>query len=181
MATTTAPILETRREITMTRLFGELQTARFNELYYQTRASHFKRIGRWSSIVSALAASAVLANLLHDQSQLLGFGPAVWKALTLLAALAAAIGPTLGVGDKAAQMEKAALGHSIVKDRTRRLLTDLKMSPDLTAAHECRDTEIEALRQALAALDEPGNTKTRNRCWDKTLEELPSDQAWNLV
>ncbi len=165
----------------MTRLFGELQTARFNELYYQQRSAFFKKWARRASILSALAASFVLANLLTGPgNQLFGFGPLIWQLLTLMATLAAAVGPVLGLGEKAAQMDKAALGHALVKDRVRRLLTDLKLS-DLDDSHVARDREIDAIRSALSALDEPPSEKVREACWEKTLAEFPSDKAWLLI
>ena len=164
----------------MTRLFSELQIARFNELYYQRRAQWFRRLATGANIISALAASAVLASLLASDSKLFGWGPAVWKILTGIAAASAAIGPILGLDVKASQMEKAALGHSILKDRLHRLLSDLKGS-DLEESHLARDNEIEALGSALAALDEAPSERLRQKCWNQTLEEYPPDKAWTLV
>ena len=165
----------------MARLFGDLQTARFNELYYQKRAAFFRKWAKRANVVSALAASLVLANLLIGPGNpLFGLGPLIWQTLTGLAALSAAIGPVLGLWDKASQMDKAALGHSIVKERIRQLLVELKLS-DLQDSHLGRDQEIDAVRSALAPLDEPPSEKLRETCWEKTLEELPSDKAWSVV
>lgn len=164
----------------MTRLFSELQIARFNELYYQRRAAWFRRLATGANIISALAASAVLASLLASDSKLFGWGPVVWKILTGVAAASAAIGPILGLDIKASQMEKATLGHSILKDRLHRLLSDLKLS-DLEESHHARDKEIDAFRSALADLDEAPSEKLREECWKRTLEEYPSERAWTLV
>src|ERR1700687_4949548 len=117
----------------MTRLFRELQIARFNQLYYQKRACWYRRLATGANVVAALAASAVLARLLAGD-KLFGWGPIVWQALTGIAAVSAAIGPILGFDGKASQMEKAALGHSILLDRLHQLLRDLKLS-DLEQLH----------------------------------------------
>lgn len=175
------PGSDSRRAATMTRLFAELQIARFNELYYQRRSAFFKKWAKRANIVSALAASIVLAKMLTAQDGMFfGFGPVLWQAITGLAALSAAIGPVLGLGDKAAQMEKAALGHAIVKDRIRRLLNDLKVS-EIDASHLGRDSEIEAMRSALAPLDEPPVDTLREECWEMALQEYPSEGAWSLI
>jgi len=164
----------------MTRLFSELQAARFNELYYQRRGEWFRKLATGANIISALAASAVLASLLTGNSNLWGLGPIVWKILTGIAAAAAAIGPILGLDAKASQMDRAALGHSILRNRLRILLSDLKLS-DLEDSHIGRDQEIQALGSALAALDEAPSEKLRDECWKQTLEDYPSDSAWNIV
>jgi hypothetical protein len=165
----------------MTRLFFDLQIARFNELYYQKRSAFFRKWAKRANVVSALAASLVLANLLTGPgTPLLGLGPLVWQILTGMAALSAAVGPVLGLWDKASQMDRAALGHSIVKDRIRRLLVELKLS-DLQDSHLDRDREIDAVRSALSPLDEPPSEKLREICWEKTLEEFPSEKAWLMV
>ncbi len=172
-------INESRRGELMSRLFRQLQEVRFNELYYQTRSSWLRHWSITSNIVAALSASAALAGLLKNNDPM-GWGPIVWQGLTLLAALSAAIGPVLGWENRAARLEKAALGYSIVRDRIRRLLHDLKLS-ELDESHLAREMEIEGFRGALAALDEPPSERTRRKCWDRTLEELPSDKAWTLV
>ena len=164
----------------MTRLFRELQIARFNELYYPRRADWFRRLATTANIISALAASAVLASLLAGNSKLFGWGPIVWQLLTGIAAASAAIGPVLGLDVRASQMDKAALGHSIVRDRLHRLLSDLKTS-SLDESHVARDREIDAFRSALAALDEVPSEKLREECWKRTLEEYPPEKAWTLV
>lgn len=110
------------------RLFRELQVARFNELYYQRRSDWFRRLATAANVISAVAASAALASLLAANGQLFGWGPIVWQVLTGIAAISAAVGPVLGLDVKASQMEKAALGHSILRDRLYRLLGDLKVS-----------------------------------------------------
>jgi len=182
MGTTTAAnhtVNESQRGELMTRLFRQLQEVRFNELYYQTRSSVLRRWSIGSNIVAALSASLALAGLLKE-GDLWGWGSAAWKILTLLAALSAAIGPVLGWEHRAAQLEKAALGYSIVRDRIRLLLQDLKLS-DLNDEHLAREQEIEGFRCALAALDEPASEATKRRCWNRTLEELPSDKAWTIV
>jgi hypothetical protein len=117
---------------------------------------------------------------LSANGQLFGLGPLVWQALTGLAALSAAVVPILGLDVKASQMEKAALGHSILKDRLHRLLSDLKLS-ELDDSHLARDREIESVGSALVSLDEPPSERLREKCWKRTLEEFPSDKAWTLV
>jgi hypothetical protein len=174
------PSLDSKRGELMTRLFRDLQVARFNELYYQRRAHLFRFWATGANVISALAASAVLASLLASDNKLFGWGPIVWKMLTGVAAASAAIGPILGLEIKASQMEKAALGHSILKDRIRRLLSDLKGS-DLHESFIARDKEIDAFASALAALDEAPSEKLREKCWNETLEEYPSEKAWTLV
>ena len=161
----------------MTRLFSELQIARFNELYYQRRSRWKRGWAIGANILAVISASAVLASLLKDG---FGYGPAVWQILTGVAAVSAAIGPALGWEIQIAQMEKAALGHSIIKERIRKLLNDLKLS-DLDASHEARDDEIDAVRLALTPLDEPPRERLKEKCWLQTLRELPSEQAWALV
>lgn len=162
----------------MTRLFSEYQVARFNELYYQRRSNWLRRWTTGASIVSAVAASAVLASLLKDG---FGLGPSVWQVVTGLAAASAAIGPILGWEGKASQLEKAALGYGFVRDRLRHLLNDLKLS-ELDDTHVARAGEIRALVTALTALDETASSaRLKEICWKQTMDELPSEQAWNLV
>jgi len=174
------PIQESRRGELMTRLFSDLQIARFNELYYQRRAEWMRLLSTGANTISAIAASAVLANLLKGGNSLFGFGPAVWQLLTGLAALFAAVGPVLGLGTRATQLEKAAFGHGVVRGRIHVLLNDLKMA-ELDETHIARSREIEALRTALSALDERGSERVKRQCWDQTLREFPSESAWTLV
>ena len=162
----------------MARLYGDLQIARFNQLYYQQRAEKMRRISIGANSVSAIAASAVFAGLFRDGS--FAYATIVWQGLTALAALCAALSPVLGLESKASQFEKAALGHGIVHDRVKRLLSDLKLSEG-TRAHEVRDAEIDAFRASLAALDESPSESLRDACWKKTLEEYPSERAWSIV
>jgi len=180
MGTATSPPVDntSRRSVLMSRLFSDLQVARYNELYYQRRAAIFRRWLLAGNVVSALAASAVLANLLSGAES--SWGPIAWSLLTGLAAISAAVGPVFGLGTKASQLDKAALGHGIVKDGIRRLLKDLKLS-ELQESHLARNQEIEAFRSALAALDESPSDRMRNRCWEDTMSEMPSKQAWSLV
>jgi hypothetical protein len=181
--TISPPSQDSKRGELMTRLFRDLQIARFNELYYHRRADRFRRLGTAANIISALAASAVLASLLattSNNNKLVDWGPIVWKTLTFIAAISAAVGPVLGLEIKAIQMEKAALGHSILRDRLHRLLCDLKGS-DLEESHLARDKEIDAFGSALAALDEAPSEKLREECWNRTLEEYPPGKAWTLV
>ncbi len=175
------PLQESRRAEIMTRLFKDLQIARFNELYYQKRSASLRNWTKGANIVSSLAASLVLGSLLTGPgSPLLGFGPIAWQILTLLAALSAAASPALGLSEKASQMERAALGHSIIKERIRRLLSDLKVS-ELKDSHVGRDEEINAMRLALSPLDELPSMKLREKCWERTLEEIPSEKAWSII
>jgi hypothetical protein len=175
------PAQDSKRGELMTRLFRELQVARFNELYYQRRSAWFRFQATSANVIAALAASVVLANLLaSNNNKLFGWGPLVWQVLTLLAAIFAAVGPVLGFENKIGQMEKAALGHSILKDRLQRLLSDLKGS-ELKESHLARDREIDAFGSALTSLDEAPSERLREQCWKETLEEYPSDQAWSLV
>lgn len=171
---------ESRRGELMTRLFHDLQIARFNELYYQRRAAWMRFLSTSANIVSAVAASAVLAHLLKEGDSLFGFGPVAWQLLTGLAALSAAVGPVLGLDGKAIQLDKAAFGHGVIRGRIHALLNDLKMA-ELDETHIARSKEIEALRTALSALDEPGSERVKERCWDQTLREIPSESAWTLV
>lgn len=169
---------ESRRGELMTRLFGDLQIARFNELYYQHRASWMRSLATGANILSAIAASAVLLRLLTSGGSILGL--AVWQSLTAAAALFATVGPVLGLGGKVTQLDKAAFGHCVVRGRIHTLLTDLKMS-DLDDTHIARAKEIEALRTALSALDERASERVKMQCWDQTLREFPSESAWTLV
>ena len=164
----------------MVGLFRDLQIARFNELYYQRRSASMHRWAVSANIVSAISASAVLLNLLKDGGSPLGFGPGVWQLLTGLAAVSAAVGPILGWERKASQFEKASLGHGIVRERIRSLLIDLKLSA-LDESHRARQQEIEAVRLSLLALDEPASEKLKEKCWEQTLQEIPSDRAWTLL
>lgn len=177
---TTPPIQGSWRSDFMIRLFSDLQVARFNELYYQNRSSRMRFLARAANIVSAIAASAVLANLLRAGNALFGWGPAVWQVLTAIAALCAAVGPIFGWEAKATQFEKAALGHAIVRERTHCLLKDLKLS-EVDDTHVARSEETEALRMALAALDEPASKRVKEKCWSQTLSEFPSEAAWTLI
>src|ERR1700735_5672235 len=127
---------ESRRDEIMERLFTDLQVAYFNQLYYQSRAKSVKRMIRWANVVAALSASVALTTLLKDAGAV-GF----LVGLMVLAAISAAVAPVLGLEDKYAQLEKAALGHTIVKDRLRGLLRDLKLS-DLNESFEAREHEI---------------------------------------
>lgn len=177
---TSPPIQGSWRGDFMIRLFSDLQLARFNELYYLNRSSRMRFLARAANIVSAIAASAVLANLLRAGNALFGWGPAVWQVLTAIAALCAAVGPIFGWEARATQFEKAALGHAIVRERTHRLLKDLKLS-EIDETYVARYEEIDALRIALAALDEPASARVKERCWNQTLREFPSEAAWTLV
>jgi hypothetical protein len=169
---------ESRRGEVMTRLFGDLQIARFNELYYQRRASWMRTLATGANIVSAVAASAVLTHLLTSGGSALGL--AMWQAITGAAAVFATVGPVLGLTGKVNQLDKAAFGHCVVRGRIQALLTDLKTS-DLDDTHIVRSKEIEALRTALSALDERARERVKMQCWDQTLREFPSESAWALV
>lgn len=165
-----------RRTEVMTRLFTAYQVERFNELYYQKRASQVRKQAMWAKVASALAASAALTSLLAGSP----LGTTILQLLTAIAAISAAIGPLLGWDSKVSQLERAMLGHAIAKDRLRNLLRDLKLS-ELTEAHQAREAEIVALRDALTAFDEPPNQSVRDTCWKQVEKDLPSDQAWSLI
>jgi hypothetical protein len=175
------PTERSRRDELMARLFSNLQIARYNELYYSRKSATMRQFSTWSGIISALTASAVLVGMLKDGSAAGSkFAFVVWQFLTGVAAVSAAIRPILGFDSKAIQFDKAAMGHGIVKERLRRLLNSLKLS-DLDDSHLVREEEIESFRMALSALDDAGDDDLKEKCWKKTLTELPSEQAWNLV
>ena len=52
---------------------------------------------------------------------------------------------------------------------------------ELDETHIARSREIEALRTALSALDDRGSERVKRQCWDQTLHEFPSENAWTLV
>lgn len=58
------------RSILMTQLFSDLQIARFNELYHQRRVAHFRSWARNLGIVTAVAASAAIANAVGKRALL---------------------------------------------------------------------------------------------------------------
>lgn len=164
-----------RRDEVMERLFSDLQVARFNQLYYQARAKSVRRMITGANIIAALAASAAFTGLLRATGT-------TWllQSLTLLAAISAAIGPVLGLEDKCARLEQAALGHAIAMDRTRSLLRDLKLS-ELDDTHEAREREINAFGDGLSALDEEPHDSVIRSCWEKVEQELPADKAWTII
>ena len=171
------PIEKSRREEFMMRLYGDLQIARFNEIYYQTRAQQARGWASRMNMLSAVASSGAFVGIIKPLPTI---GPVIPPLLTAIAAVAAACGPFLGLDAKASQFERAAFGHGLIKDRIKRLLRDLKMK-DLNYEHEARDNEIEHIRSSLNALDEAGSDVIRKRAWEQTLREFPSDSAWNLV
>ncbi len=63
--TTLIPSFSRRQEV-MERLFNDLQTARFNQLYYQARAKTLRRLIKWANVVAALSASAAFTGLSRD-------------------------------------------------------------------------------------------------------------------
>ena len=166
-----------RRDEVMQRLFTDLQVERFNQLYYQKRAKSTKRLITLANIVAALAASAALTGLLRN-----GQGPwlLMFQGLMAVAAISAAIGPVLGLEEKYSQLERAALGHAVTKDRIWCLLRDLKLA-DINDSHEAREGEIDAFRDALSALDEEPHDSVRRACWEEVEHELPADKAWTIV
>ena len=172
-----APPVQSRRDLLMMRLFGDLQIVRFNEIYYHRRAVSLRKFSIGSSVLATLASSAVLCGLISGAP----LGAIAWKILTGVAAISAAMGPIFQLDSKAALFEKAALGYSIVRDRLKHLIQDLKMS-SLDETHIARDVEISALRDALAALDEaPGPNRIREQIWNQVMGEYPSDQAWSIL
>lgn len=174
-STVLPPVQESRRGQFMTRAFSDYQVARFNELYYQRRAAGTRTLITLANVLSALSASAVLASLLKDG---FGLGPLVWQALTGLAACSALV-PVIGFEAKATQFERAELGYGLVRARLRDLLRDLKLA-DLDETHFAREREIAAVRDSLAALDaEPTKRQLSEQCWRQTLEEIPSESAWD--
>jgi tRNA A-37 threonylcarbamoyl transferase component Bud32 len=86
----------------------------------------------------------------------------------------------LGLEEKYSQFERAALGHTIAKDRIWCLLRDLKLS-DIEDSHEAREREINAFRDALSALDEEPHDSVKRACWEEVERELPSDKAWTII
>jgi len=164
-----------RRQEVMERLFTDLQAARFNQLYYQARATTVRRLIKWANVIAALSASAAFTGLLRG-------GGTGWllQTLMIVAAISAAVGPVLGLEDKYSQLERASLGHAIAKDRIWCLLRDLKLS-DIDESHEAREREINAFRDALSALDEEPHDSIRRSCWEEVERELPSDKAWTII
>jgi hypothetical protein len=174
---------ESRRAVTslrdevMERLFTDLQIERFNQLYYQTRAKRTKRYIALANIIAALAASAALTGLLKVGN---GPWPVILQILMAVAAVSAAVSPVLGLESKYSQLERAALGHAIAKDRLWCLLRDLKLS-DIDVSHTARESEIGAFRDALTALDEDPHDSVRKACWEQVERELPADKAWTII
>ena len=177
MPTQTDTASISRREEVMQRLFTDLQVERFNQLYYQKRARTIKRLITSANIVAAVAASAALTGLLKNGQ---GVWLVVFQVLMAVAAVSAAIGPVLGLEEKYSQLERAVLGHSIIKDRIWSLLRDLKLS-DIDESHEAREREIAAFRNALSALDEEPHDSVRRACWEEVEHELPANRAWTIV
>ncbi len=177
MHTQTETASISRREEVMQRLFTDLQVERFNQLYYQKRAKTIKGLITSANVVAAVAASAALTGLLKNGQ---GVWIVVFQVLMAVAAISAAIGPVLGLEEKYSQLEKAALGHTIVKDRIWCLLRDLKLS-DIGDGHEARESEIGAFRDALSALDEEPHNTVRLRCWEEVEREFPAERAWTIV
>ena len=161
----------------MERLFTDLQVERLNQLYYQKRAKKIKTRITWANAIAALAASAAFTGLLGGAG---GFWTIILKALMIVAAIAAAIGPVLGLETKFAQLERAALGHAIAKDRLWCLLRDLKLS-EIGDTHEAREREINAFRDALSPLDEAPHESLVRSCWEEVERELPADKAWTII
>ena len=164
-----------RRQEVMARLFTDLQIARFNQLYYQARAKSTKRAIMASNILAALSASVAFTQLLRNSGTLLPL-----QILTLVAAISAAVVPVLSLEDKYSALERAALGHTIAKDRIWALLRDLKLN-EIDEGHEAREREINAFRDALSALDEDPHNSLRRKCWEEVERELPADKAWTIV
>ena len=166
-----------RRDEVMQRLFTDLQVERFNQLYYQKRAKTTKFRITSANVIAAIAASAAFTGLLKSGP---GLSLLVFQGLMLVAAISAAIGPVLGLEEKYAQLERAVLGHAILKDRVWCLLRDLKLS-EIDDSHEAREREIAAFRDALSALDEEPHDSVRRDCWEEVERELPADRAWTIV
>lgn len=166
-----SPLL--RAEV-MERLFMDLQVEYFNRLYYQTRASAIKFWITAFNVIAALSASVAFTGLLR------AWGEVPLVILMGLAAISAAIGPVLGLESLYSQLDKAALGHSIAKDRIWSLLRDLKLS-EITDSHEAREGEISAFRDSLCALDEKPHDSVRRSCWEKVQRELPVEKSWEIV
>lgn len=161
----------------MERLFTDLQVERFNQLYYQRRARTIKAFITLSNVIAALAASAALTGLLKGGNAVL---PIVLQILMGVAAISAAVSPVLGLEARFSQLERAALGHGIARDRIWSLLRDLKLS-DLEESHEAREREIAAFRDVLSALDEEPHDSVRKSCWEEVERELPADKAWTII
>jgi hypothetical protein len=174
---TSPPVRQNQREELMVRLFGDLQRARFNELYYQSRAASMQGWARALNMVAALAASGAFITLLMQSSP---YGPLVAKTLAGVAVAIGVIRPFLDLESKQVCFEKAALGHSVARNRLAELLRDLKLK-DLDDTHRARAGEIDAWKLALSALDEPPHKKTREAAWNTMLLELPADKAWDIV
>ena len=160
------------------RLFNEMQVARFNVIYYQTRASRMRQYSTWSNVLATVTSSVAFVGLFSASTDL---GTNALKGLTAFAAIAALLGPVLHWDSKGSQFDRAALGHSIIMDRLRLLLSDLKVSDAVEPQHQSRIAEIEALRGALTALDEPGKNRVKLKAWKQAEEELPTSHAWDLV
>ncbi|HTS77964.1 MAG TPA: hypothetical protein VMG40_17255 [Bryobacteraceae bacterium] len=175
MQTEVEPLNASRRTEVMERLFTDLQVARFNQLYYQTRSKSVRGWMKRANVIAALSASAAFTGMLKN-------GGPLWllQGFTIVAAISAAVGPVLGLEDKYAQLERASLGHAIAKDRIWSLLRDLKVS-ELTDSHEAREREIAAFREALSALDEEPHDSVRTKCWEQVERELPADKAWTII
>jgi len=162
----------------LVRLFGDLQVARYNEIYYQLRGSSKRRAAKYLKVLSAVASSAALLGMLKA---IPAIGELVAAMLVAGAASAAAIGPIFGLESQAAQYEKAAMGHAIVRERIKGLLRDLKVREAFDAECEGRLVEIAGFTSVLVALDDNGVAAVKERAWKQTLEEYPSESAWSIV
>ena len=171
--------LNKRREVLMISLFSDLQSARMNYLYYQRRSDRSRKFALCANVVSALAGSAVLAGLVSNN---IPGGATAWLGVTGLSVVAAAVGPVFGWEKSAEKQAKAAFGFSLVHDRIKGLLRDLKLS-ELTSDHEARSIEITKLREALSALeDEAPDTSALQKSLDEACESYPSNEkAWNAI
>jgi len=164
-----------RRQEIMERLFTDLQVERFNQLYYQSRADSAKFWITVTNVTAALAASAAFTGLLKSSGH-----AGLLTALTAIAAVSAAVSPVLGLEDKYSRLERAAMGHTIAKDRIWALLRDLKVS-ELDESHEARENEISAFRDSLSTLDGKPRDSLRRKCWETVEAELPADKAWTII
>ena len=166
---------QTKREELMTCLFRDLQSARYNELYYQMRASTMKSWSNGAKALAALASCAALSGLL----QAVPMGTKAMQVLTVIAALAATAELIWHWDTQATQFEKAVFSNNFLRQRITVLLRDLKMS-DLEATHEARARELQAFDASLTALNDHGVSQVKDAAWKQTLEEYPVERAWDL-
>lgn len=151
--------------------------SRMNTIYYERRLGQLQRHSFWMEIAIALAASGSSVGALLQANK--SWGPEIWQALALVAAVVAIIRPIYAPGKKIETFTRQQQGYHANFFNLEKLAFRIRQEGHVTDEHRRRYDSLYDRYVQLSTEDEPAPYE---RCLAyaqrRTEQELPPAQFW---